>query len=530
VARRTVVDNMSDGMIVLNLQNQIMDVNPAAKSILGAELDNIMGRSIEHFLTNGPELIGRFDKLLRNNGNVVQDIYEQERWFEVHISSIHDAEKHVRGRVIVLRDITERKRSEAFLAQRNEILQTLNTLSQEMSSSLELQTLLNTAVKSAAQALNATSAYINDWNQERMTTTVLAEYFASSASSLERISHLGETYKLDTDFGPPSDSELNSYDKYVTHMDDEDISQKFRTHMEHHGVKTLLEIPLYAKAKPIGTLEVWESRDKRVFSHEELGLVLEISRQIALAMDNAYLYEDALAVSRLKSTILARVSHELRTPLAIIMLYAEMLQYSEKFKALPDESQNAVDKIIFSADDLAHLIDELLDQSKINSATLSLYIDAYMPSVLLERVYSQMELVAGHKGLTLNTYIEPDVPEFVTGDQNRVKQILVNLIGNAVKFTEEGKVDVQFIRHDETHWAIRVADTGSGISTEEQAYIFEPFRQGVAVEKETRAGIGLGLSIVNQLVELMGGRIHMESEVGQGSVFTVILPLEHKTA
>jgi signal transduction histidine kinase len=141
-----------------------------------------------------------------------------------------------------------------------------------------------------------------------------------------------------------------------------------------------------------------------------------------------------------------------------------------------------------------------------------------------------MELVAGHKGLTLNTYIEPDVPEFVTGDQNRVKQILVNLIGNAVKFTEEGKVDVQFIRHDETHWAIRVADTGSGISTEEQAYIFEPFRQGVAVEKETRAGIGLGLSIVNQLVELMGGRIHMESEVGQGSVFTVILPLEHKTA
>lgn len=526
VARRTVVDNMSDGMIVLNLQNQIMDANPAAKTILGTEMDNMMGRSIDQFLTNGPDIIGQFDKLSQNNGEIVLDIQEQDQWFEIHISPIHDARARVRGRVIVMRNITERKRSEAFLAQRNQILQTLNTLSQEMSSSLELQTLLNTAAKSATQALDATSAYINDWNKERGTTTVLAEYFAPDASSSERISHLGETYKLEADFGPLSDSELNSFDKYVTHMDDEDISEKFRTHMEHHGVKTLLEIPLYAKAKLIGTLEVWESRNKRVFSDEELGLVFEISRQIAVAMDNAFLYENALAVNRLKSTILARVSHELRTPLSIILLYAEMLQYSDQFKTLPQESQEAVEKIIYSADDLAYLIDELLDQSKINSATLALHIDAYMPARLLEKVSSQMEFAAGQKGVTYRAEIEPEVPEFVTGDENRVKQILVNLVGNAIKFTEEGTVEVVFCRHDEEHWAMRVSDTGAGISKEEQAFIFEPFRQGAFAENETRAGIGLGLSIVEQLVDLMDGRVNIESEVGQGSIFTVILPLE----
>ena len=143
--------------------------------------------------------------------------------------------------------------------------------------------------------------------------------------------------------------------KYVTHIDDEDIGAQIHGHMEQYGAKTIVEIPLYAKSKPIGTLELWESRQKRTFNQEEFGLLFEIARHIALAMDNAYLYEHALAVNKLKSRILARVSHELRTPLGIIKFYAEMMQFSRKFEDLPEESQQALNKIIVGADDLAFL-------------------------------------------------------------------------------------------------------------------------------------------------------------------------------
>jgi PAS domain S-box-containing protein len=526
VARRRVLENMSDGMIVLNLENQIMDVNPAAIAILGKEPSEMMGLSIELFLDSGPDLIAQFGRKSQENRKIVLDIQEGQQWYEIQISPIHDARESLRGRVLVLRNITERKRSEAFLAQRNQILQTLNQLSQEMSSSLDLQTLLNTAVKSATQAIGATSAYINDWNLEHGTTTVLAEYFAPTASPLERNSDLGETYSLEADFGSPTDWRLNPGDKYVTHIDDADISEITRAHMEQYGAKTLLEIPLYAKGKPLGTLELWESRYKRMFNDEEFGLMLEIAQQIALAMDNAYLYEHALAVNRLKSRILARVSHELRTPLGIIKLYGEMLQYSQKFESLPEDSQDALSKILISVDDLAFLIEELLDQSTLDADTLVLQIDSYSPAKLLEKGYSQMDLLAKQKGLLLRASIEPDVPEIVYGDMKRVQQILINLIGNAIKFTEKGIVQIHFCLHGNSHWVMEVTDTGPGISSEEQAFIFEPFRQGDHANTDSRVGIGLGLSIVKQLVDLMGGSVNIESKVGQGSTFTVLLPLD----
>jgi len=525
VARRTVVENMSDGMIVLNLENQIMDVNSAAVTILGKETADIMEQSIEPLLNNGPDLVAQFEKPGQDNGKIVLDIEEGQQWFEIQISPIRDAIQNLRGRVMVLRDITERKRSEALLAQQNQMLQTLNQFSQAMSSSLDLQTLLSTAAKSATEAIGATSAYINGLDLERGTITVLSEYFAPTASPNERVSNLGKIYPLEIDFGPPNEWRLNPAGKYVTHVDEVGVSEKTRTHLEQYDVKTVLNIPLYAKGKPLGTLEVWESRYKRVFKNEELSLMLEIARQIALAMDNAYLYEHALAVNRLKSSILTRVSHELRTPLGVIKLYGEMMQYSQKFETLPEESQSALGKILESVEDLTFQIEELLDQSALDADTLVLREDSFSPAKLLEKVYTQMNLMAKQKGLVLNLTMAPDMPEIIEGDMNRIQQILINLVGNAIKFTKEGTVQIDFCLHDNHQWAMRVSDTGPGISSEEQAYIFEPFRQGQHYFSNARTGVGLGLSIVTQLVDLMDGRITLESEVGQGSTFTVILPL-----
>ncbi len=527
VARRTVVDNMSDGMIVLDLQNHIIDFNLAATAILEKKSAEIVGESLESFLDNGAELIAQFSNSNRDDGKIVLDIREKQKWYEIRVSPIHDANQHLRGRVLIFRNVTERKRSEAALALQNEILQTLNHLSQEMSSSLDLQTLLNTAVKSATQALNVTSAYINDWDLERNTTTVLAEYFAPSASITEKISDLGASYHLEADFGPPNEWLLEPAKKYVTNIDDEDIGTQIHDHMEQYGAKTIVEIPLYAKGIPLGTLELWESRRKRNLSGEEFGLLFEIARHIALAMDNAILYERALAVNKLKSRILARVSHELRTPLGIIKFYAEMMQFSRKFEDLPEESQQALSKIIVGADDLAFLIEELLDQSALDADSLTLQITSFSPATLLEKVQSQMNSLAENKGLMLSTNIESDIPEVVSGDLNRVQQILVNLVGNAIKYTEQGSVNVRFFcLQNDGKWAMEVSDTGPGISKEEQAFIFDPFRQGEHYKNGSQVGLGLGLSIVRQLVDLMAGQVNMESEIGKGSVFTVLLPLE----
>ena len=191
VARRTVIDNMSDSMFVLDLENHIVDANPAAAVILGREPADVIGQSIEPFLDRRPDLLSQFGGVHQGAMKSSLVIEKQQQWYDLRISPLYDVHQHLRGRVLVLRNITERKRAETLLAQRNQILQTLHQLSQDIASTLDLQPLLNTAVKSAAQALKVTSAYINDWDIEYGTTTVLAEYYAPTASTLELVSDFG---------------------------------------------------------------------------------------------------------------------------------------------------------------------------------------------------------------------------------------------------------------------------------------------------------------------------------------------------
>jgi signal transduction histidine kinase len=136
-----------------------------------------------------------------------------------------------------------------------------------------------------------------------------------------------------------------------------------------------------------------------------------------------------------------------------------------------------------------------------------------------------MNVLAGLKGLMLKTSLDPNLPTALYGDEQRLQQLLVNLVGNAIKFTPSGEVSVSFLTTDNAHWAIQVADSGIGIPKEAQEYIFEPFRQVDTSNTHRNRGTGLGLSITKQLVELMDGQILLESGVGEGSTFTVLLPL-----
>ena len=234
--------------------------------------------------------------------------------------------------------------------------------------------------------------------------------------------------------------------------------------------------------------------------------------------------DQALEASRLKSQLLARVSHELRTPLSAILGYAELL-HENGFGDISSGQKQALGNIIESTNYLASMMNELLDEAQIEAKTLLLKMEPCSPRAILCLVESSMSVLARNKGLVLTTFVSPDFPETIVSDERRLRQILVNLIGNAIKFTKKGEIRVEFSRSDAAHWCLQVSDSGVGVPIKDQAQIFEPFHKVSSSLTGDNRGTGLGLSITKQLVELMEGQIKLNSEIGKGSTFSISLPL-----
>ncbi|MCC7119687.1 MAG: PAS domain S-box protein [Anaerolineales bacterium] len=236
--------------------------------------------------------------------------------------------------------------------------------------------------------------------------------------------------------------------------------------------------------------------------------------------------DQALNANQLKSQLLSRVSHELRTPLGTILGYAELLQI-KAFGGLSEKQNGAVNNIIESTNYLTNIINDLLDEAQIEANSMSLNEEYFSPQEFIEKIQSHIAVLANKKGLTCNASISDELPIELYGDVKRLQQIVINLAGNAVKFTRSGGVEINLTRPQPAFWAIEVKDTGVGIAEADRQHIFEPFRQASnSITRENR-GSGLGLAITKQLIELMGGTIALESTLGQGSVFTVLLPIKN---
>jgi CheY-like chemotaxis protein/anti-sigma regulatory factor (Ser/Thr protein kinase) len=171
------------------------------------------------------------------------------------------------------------------------------------------------------------------------------------------------------------------------------------------------------------------------------------------------------------------------------------------------------------------MINELLDEAQIEAKTLILKMEPCSPRTILDRVEASMTILTQKKGLVLTTFVRPDLPISLVSDERRLQQILINLIGNAIKFTRKGEIKVELFKSTPSHWCIQVSDTGVGIPNKEHAQIFEPFHKVNSSLTGDNRGTGLGLSITQQLVDLMEGQIQLQSEIGKGSIFTVTLPI-----
>ncbi len=237
--------------------------------------------------------------------------------------------------------------------------------------------------------------------------------------------------------------------------------------------------------------------------------------------------DEALAALHFKQQILANVSHDARTPITVITLYTEMLQ-NHLYGPVNDKQRNALDSIHVSTRQLLFFFTTLLDEAQLNAGKVVLRDTEFVPSDLLKNLEASIKPMADKKALALNTSAA-GLPDTLRGDPDRLEQILLNLVYNAIKFTDSGTINVKLYLSDEHHWALSVSDTGIGIAPEMHERIFEAFWQvDGSTTRSSATGVGLGLSIIKQLAELMNGKVSVQSELGQGSTFIVTLPLSGK--
>jgi signal transduction histidine kinase len=226
-----------------------------------------------------------------------------------------------------------------------------------------------------------------------------------------------------------------------------------------------------------------------------------------------------------KSQFTARTSHELRTPLSAILAFSD-LALRGTYGPLNEKLQNAMQHVVNSARHLNNVINDLLDLSKIEAGLLEIVDEPYELAEVVKTVKSSFLPMAEMKDLACELWVSPEMPAWLMGDSERVTQVIVNLAGNAVKFTERGRVEIRIEPMGRSKWLIRVRDTGIGIPEDQFMDIFEAYRQlGKSRSDSIAQGTGLGLAITRNLVYLMGGEIDLESELGVGTTFEVTLPL-----
>jgi signal transduction histidine kinase len=233
--------------------------------------------------------------------------------------------------------------------------------------------------------------------------------------------------------------------------------------------------------------------------------------------------DEAIKASHFKSELLAKVNHELRTPMGAIMGYAQLLQVGS-YGELTEEQLHPIALILSSTNYLNVLVSTLLDQAQIEKGKFIFQRAPFDMVSLAAEVDASMRVLAEKTELEFEITIEPDFPPELIGDRVRIQQIWNNLLSNALKFTDQGFIHSNIRKYDSDYWVLEVADTGLGISKEIQPYIFDAFVQADGSPTRKHTGIGLGLSIVSQLVELMNGRMTLNSEVGKGTQFTIYLP------
>ena len=408
------------------------------------------------------------------------------------------------------------------LARSVEELKALGEVSQAVSSTLDLETVLTSIVRHAVQLSKTDAGTIYEFNEieevfhPRINYGTQAEYIEALHDSRLRV---GDRTML-------GQAAANRTPKQVPDL--YDMPEYPLSYVREAGYRALLAIPLLREDRLIGGLVV-RRKVAGEFEMQVVDLLQALASQSVLAIHNARLFREIedkgreLAIAtKHKSEFLANMSHELRTPLNAILGFTELI-IDNIYGDVPEKIMDVLERVEKNGRHLLSLINDVLDLSKIEAGRLSLSLDDYSIKDVIQTVLTSVEALAGEKEIELKVDVADHLP-IGKGDEQRIAQVILNLVSNAIKFTEQGEVKVAVAITD-GQILFSVVDTGSGISEPDLVKIFDEFHQVDGSSTRKKGGTGLGLSISKKIVEMHGGRIWAESNLGEGSTFHFTLPV-----
>jgi GAF domain-containing protein len=407
------------------------------------------------------------------------------------------------------------------LARSVEELRALGDVTQAVNSTLDVETVLSTIAAKAVQLSNTDAGAIYVFDQVDQTFRVRATYGLSE----ELITAIKDQELAASDVIRQATRDRQPQE--IADIRDEPPSPVREIAMRA-GYRARLLMPLVGPDRVVGALVVRRKQSGN-FPKDTVQLLQSFAAHSVLAIENARLFREIEEKSRQveeaskhKSQFLANMSHELRTPLNAILGYTELIL--DSIYGEPTEKMRTVlERLQANGRHLLGLINDVLDLSKIEAGQLTLSLDDYSLSDVVHGVVSAVEPLAAEKRLAFKAEVAPDLPT-AHGDGRRLSQVLLNLVGNAIKFTDKGEVTIRASAMNEA-FTVAVCDTGPGIAPADQAKIFEEFQQADSSITRKKGGTGLGLSIAKRIIEMHGGCIWLESEPGKGSTFCFSLPV-----
>jgi signal transduction histidine kinase len=407
------------------------------------------------------------------------------------------------------------------LAQSVAELRALGEVSQAVNSTLDFHEVLNTIVTKAVQLSDTDAGAIYDYDEIKKEFGLRSTYGMDEsliAAIKARHIHLG-----DTGIGQAA---AQRAPLQIPDVQTQPPSAVLDV-VVRAGFRALLIIPLLGAERIVGALVVRRRRPGE-FSKQTIELLQTFAAQSVLAIQNAHLFREIEDKSRQlgvasqhKSQFLANMSHELRTPLNAILGYTELIVDSI-YGDVPDKMRVVLERVQSNGKHLLGLINDVLDLSKIEAGQLVLALGEYSLKNVVHTVFSAVESLANEKKLAFRVEVPSNLPPG-RGDERRLTQVLLNLVGNAIKFTDNGEVAIKASNANGS-FEVAVRDTGPGISEADQAKLFQEFQQADNSVTKKKGGTGLGLAISKRIIEMHGGRIWVESTPGNGSTFSFTVP------
>ncbi|MFB2876276.1 PAS domain S-box protein [Floridanema aerugineum] len=542
------------GLCITDEEFRYIKINQQLAEINGLPASEHIGKTFPQVLPGiASSLVPLYQQVLTRNEAALNQEFRGEvpsqpgvlRDWIVSLFPILGEDGHSRNVGAVVVEVTERKRAEKALQESAKREQALTQVIQKIRQTLELSEIFSATTTELRQLLDCDRVTIyrfhNDCSGEFVAESV-ADGWISLLEAQNQNPQLTACILNKQECVIKKLNQSERENRTTNYLAVADIHQSELTNchieiLEQFQSKAYLTIPIYSGNQFWGLLAVYQNSRIRQWQESEIKVVLQIGTQLAVALQQAELLsqtqrqslelmkakEAADAANYAKSQFLAKMSHELRTPLNAILGFSQIMVRN---KSVSSEHREHLEIINRSGEHLLNLINDILSMAKIESGQMSFNETCFNLHQMLELLKDMFRLKAQQKGLKLNCVIAPEVPRNIKTDESKLRQVLLNLLGNAIKFTQTGYVTLTvFLAQLEAQSAedvqivFTVTDTGPGIAPNEITTLFQPFSQ-TQTGRQTGQGTGLGLAISQQFVKLMGGKIVVESQLGIGSIFT----------